>query len=231
MQTEGATKGEGSISWIEKLMPMQTVAEWIKVSRQALNNFSFIAGEIRTKLMRDLQAKVDQQVYDGSGVVPNLKGVYTSADAYTPVAAGITDANIYDLLIKVIEDIAASTSYMPNIAIMNLVDINALRLKKDANNNYIFPQTMINGQLLPSFTIVESPKVAANTMLVGDFDYATLYSEGSVTITIGFENDDFTRNLSTILAEEVLGLLVRDVETDAFRKVDSISAALATLAS
>ena len=230
MQTEGSKKGEGAIAWTENSMTLQVVAEWIKVSRQALTDFSFIESEIRNKLLRDLAAKVEDEVWDGTGTAPELKGVYTYAGTYTATAAGITDASIYDLIVKVSEAIAGSTNYMPNIAIMNIADINKMKLKKDANNNYIMPPfATANGQQVDGITIVPSSQVTANTMLVGDFDYATLYSLGGIDVTIGYENDDFTKNLVTILAEERLGLLVRSVDTGAFKKVTDIAAALATL--
>ena len=231
MQTEGAKKAEGALSWIEKTMPLQVVAEWIKVSRQALTDFNFIASEIRNKLIRDLSSKVEDELWDGTGTAPELTGIYTAADTFTAVNSGITDASIYDLIVKVKESIMADTTYQPNVAIMNIADINKMKLKKDANNNYVLPPfASTDGTTIDGIVVVESSQVTANTMLVGDFDYATLYNMGSVDITIGYENDDFTKNLSTILAEERLGLLVRSVDTGAFNKVTSISAALVTLA-
>ena len=231
MQTEGALKGEGAITWVEKSMPLQTVAEWIQVSKQALTDFAFIESEIKNKLLRDLAFKVEDEVWDGTGVAPELKGIYTAADTYTAVASGITDANIYDLIVKVQENIAGDTNYMPNVAVMHITDINKMKLKKDANNNYILPPFVSqDGTQVSGITVVASSQVTANTMLVGDFNYATLYSLGSVEVTVGWQNDNMTKNMVTILAEERLGLLVRDVEADAFNKVTDIAAALVTLA-
>lgn len=230
MQTEGALKGEGAITWVEKTMPLQTIAEWIPVSKQALADFSFIESEIRNKLIADLAFKVEDELWDGTGVAPELKGLYTSADTYTADASGITDASIYDLIVKVHEDISGSTNYQPNFAIMNIADVNKMKLKKDANNNYVMPP-FAGANQVDGITVIASSQVTPNTMLVGDFTKATLYGMGNVEITIGWQNQQFVKNMVTILAEERLGLLVRDVEKDAFRKVTDIDAALVTLAS
>lgn len=235
MQTEGNAKAEGVIAWVEKSMPLQVVAEWVKASRQALTDFAFIESEIKNKLLRDLASKVEDEVWDGTGIAPELKGVYTYATEYVAAASGITDANIFDLAIAMKGNIMDNTNYMPNIVIMNPGDVRKYaKAKKDGNNNYVLPYFVEyrNGAFwIDGMLVVESSQVTADTMLVGDFDYATLYSMGGVDITIGYDSDDFTKNLVTILAEERLGLLVRSVDAGAFNKETGIAAGLVTLAS
>ena len=83
----------------------------------------------------------DDQLYDGDGTGNNCNGLFTSSPTYVPVASGITDANFYDLIVKASEDITKGkrSKYQPNFALMSISDINRMRLKKDANNNYIIP--------------------------------------------------------------------------------------------
>ena len=235
MQTEGNAKAEGVIAWGEFSLPLQVVAEWIKASRQSLADFAFIDGEIRNKLIRDLAAKVEDEVWDGTGTPPELKGVYTYADEYVAVASGITDANIFDLAVAMKGAVEDGTNYMANVVVINSTDVRKyMKAKKDSTNNYVLPYFVEyrNGSFwIDGMLVVESSQVTADTMLVGDFDYATLYGMGTVDITIGYDSDDFTKNLVTILAEERLALLVRSVDTGAFHKETGIAAGLVTLAS
>lgn len=229
---ENAEKPESAITWEEYTMALQKVAHNIPVTEEALTDIPFMASEINNMLLKYLEIKVDNYLWSGTGTAPQIKGVYTYADTYTPAAAGISDASIYDLIVKVHEDIVGATQYMPNYAVMNIADINKMRLKKDANDNYVLPPFVSqDGTQVAGMTIIASNSVTANTMLVGDFSFATLYRLGGVRLEIGRIANQFIENQVTIQAETRLGLLVRNAHTDAFRKVTSISAALTTLAS
>lgn len=76
---EGATKPESAISWIERTCRIEKVADSIPVTKEALADIFFVQGEIRRLLEINLALKVDDLLYDGDGVTPNIKGVYTSA--------------------------------------------------------------------------------------------------------------------------------------------------------
>ena len=230
--TEAAQKPEDARTWQEYTLPIEVYATTIPVTNQALGDVDMMATEINTSLMRNLADVKDKALWDGSGTPPAIKGIYTYADEYVAAASGITDANIYDLIIKMQESIAGATSYMPNFAIMNIADINQMRLKKGDHNDYIVPPfASQDGSQVGGITIVASNSVTANTMLVGDFDFGTLYSLGGVQLDVGWIDKQFIENMVTIRAEERFGLLVRTVNTDAFAKETSISAALTTLAS
>lgn len=230
-QTEGSLKGEGVLAWNEYSLNLRTYAEFLPVSKQSLRYFSFIEGEIRNKLIRDLEYKIDGALFSGSGNAPDIKGVYTSATAYADPAAGITaDASIYDLIAYIHGVISKDAPYQPNYVLMNMADVTTMKLKKDLNNNYVLPPfTSADGMTIDGIVVVPTSQVTAGTMLVGDFRYATLYTGEDMTISVGFQNDDFTKNKVTILAEEELALLVRNVDAGAFIKVADISAALTGL--
>ena len=229
---EKGVKPESAMTWQEYTMALQKVAHNIPVTMEALDDIDFMASEINNMLLKYLDIKVDGYLFSGTGSAPQIKGIYTYAGAYSAVASGITDASIYDLIVKVQESIMGATAYVPNYAIMNIADVNKMKLKKDANNNYVLPPFVSqDGQQVSGITIIASNSVTANTMLIGDFSYATLYRMGSTTIKVGMIDKQFVENMVTIQAEQRLGLLVRTANAGAFKKVTSISGALTTLAS
>ena len=69
---------------------------------------------------------IDGQLLLGDGTGNNITGLDTYAPAYTAAASGIADASIYDLVVKVDEDITALTGnkYNFNFVLMTIVDIN-----------------------------------------------------------------------------------------------------------
>lgn len=60
--------------------------------------------------------------------------------------------------------------------------------------------------------------MTAGDFLVMDSTFANLRVREDVTITMGYENDDFTKNLITILAEKRLAHYVKSNHGKAFVK-------------
>ena len=225
---EGAQKPESAVSWIERALPVQKIADSIPVTKEALQDIPFIEGEIRRLLTVNLALKEDEQLYDGDGVAPNLKGVYNIGVAFvsTPFADAVEAANLYDLITVVASDISANkrAKYKPNIALVNSADMLKLKTMKNTQGNYILSPFGGDGP-----RIVESSQVEANTMVVGDFRYGTIYDLEDVVIEMGFIDKQFIQNCITILAEQRLALLIRIGDEGAFRKVTNITTALADL--
>lgn len=162
-----------------------------------------------------------------------MTGVFASIDAYTPVASGIQDASIYDLAVKVSEDITSvgGSKYMPDFALMNIADINKMKLKKDANNNYVMPPFVSrDGEQVSGMVILEENAVPANSMVIGDRRFARIYEIAGVQLSRGVVNAQFSSDLETLKARTRLAFLIRGADKGGFRKVTDISAALTTLA-
>lgn len=224
---ESGVKPESAITWIERTLLIEKIADSIPVTKEAWADVGFIQGEIRRLLEINLALKKDELLFDGDGNTPNIKGVYTSAGSFTttPYDDSISGANLFDLMSVLAVDISNNrqSKYKADVALVNPIDMLRLKLSKDTQGRYLF-----QGVPLP-WNVVESSQVTANTMLMGDFRYGTIYDLEDVTIEMGWINDQFIQNAFTILAEQRLGLLVRTVDETAFRKVTDITAALAAL--
>lgn len=226
---EAGLKPEGAVTWIEKLMRIETIAEWLPVSKQALEDLDFLASELDQLLRLNLSLAIDQQLYSGSGVSPQLRGVYTAAPAYVPVAGLTTNANIYDLIAAVATDISnnADANYLPDVALVNPLDALRMKLRKATDGHYVMPAfSTPDGRTIDGMRVIPTARVASNTLLVGDFRYGRVYTAGDIEVTFGLQNQQFVQNMVTMLAEIRLGLLIRDVNLSAFRKVTDIAAAL-----
>jgi len=106
---------------------------------------------------------------------------------------------------------------------MNPSDVTSLKLVKvgSTDDRYIDQLQLVAGQLsLDGVNIIESTLVAQDDYLVGNFDLATIYDRGMVEMSVGYENDDFTKNLVTILAEWRGLVVVKNNDRTAFVKGD-----------
>jgi len=230
---EAAAKPESAITWIERLLPIEKVADSIPVTKEAWADVFFIQSEIRRLLEINLALKIDDSLYDGTGVTPEIKGVYTSAPAFvtTPYADTVEAANIYDLIMVVAADISNNRQgkYAADTALVNPINALGMKLIKNAQGQYVIPPYAAGYQSIAGIKVVESSQVTVNTMVVGDFRYGTIYDLEDVTIEMGWINDQFIKNTFTILAEQRLALLIRTGDETAFRKVTNITTALADL--
>ena len=229
---EAEQKPESVISWIERTLLIEKVADSIPVTKEAWNDVGFIQGEIRRLLEINLALKIDEELYDGSGVTPHIKGVYTSAPAFvtTPYDDSINNANLYDLILAIAADISSSrqSKYKADTVLLNPVNTLGLKTLKDSQGRYVAPDWS-SGGMIGGIRVVESNQVDANTLVEGDFRFGTIYDLEDVTVEMGWINDQFIKNTFTILAEQRLALLIRTVDETAFRKVTDITAALAGL--
>lgn len=230
---EGATKPESIINWIERSLKIEKIADSIPVTKEAWMDVYFIQSEINRLLSLNLPLKEDALLWSGDGVTPNIKGVYTTAPVFdgsgASYAATIRDANIFDLAATMRVAIMNSkqSKYDPKTVVMNPLDILKYRLAKDEFGRYLFPTD--SAANIVGMTVVESSQVTANTLLVGDFRYGTIYDLEDVSLEMGYINDQFVKNAMTLLAEKRLTLLIRNVDADAFLSATDITAQIALI--
>ena len=227
---EGVAFAESTAKFKGYTLALQKIGDSLPVSEEFFNDEVMAAAELEVFLDANVLDKVASQIVVGDNTGTNLKGLVSSAAAYTPAAAGITDANIYDLIAKVAEDITSvgGAKYQPDFVAMNIADINKLKLKKDTTYNYVFN---FNDPRIGALNIIEDNNVVANTMYLGDSRFARIYEMGGVVVSKGYNGTDFAEDMLTLKARKRLAFLIREADKTGFRKVTSISAALTTLAS
>ena len=233
MMAEGGTFPQSTAKWEKFTIDLKKIGDSIPVTAEFFEDEAMFAAELTMFLRLNVDLVANTQVVNGSGAGNNLTGLVTSSPAFVPVASGITDASIYDLIVKVKEDIETGqdAKYMADFALMNIADVNLMKLKKDGNNNYIMPPFVDRaGNVVDGITIVVENTVVANTMIMGDSRFGRIYEKNGVSITRGTVDAQFVEDTETLKIRKRMLLLVRNVDQTGFRKVTSISAALVTLA-
>lgn len=224
---EGGTFPESTAKFKTYDVSLKKIGDSLPVTEEFFEDEVFAAAELERFIEANVDSVIDTQIATGDGTGDNITGAMTSAGEFTAAASGITDANIYDLIVKVKGNITSTggNKYRPDFAAMNNTTLNRLLLKKDANNNYIFPAGH------PIYReIVEDNSLADNTMLVGDSRYGTIYEMGGVVVSRGMINAQFTTDKVTLKARKRLLLLIRNSDKSGFKKVSDVDAALATIA-
>lgn len=230
---ETGTFPESTAKWVGKTLQIEKIGDSLPVSEEFFEDSDMFAAELNMFLDTNVKIKRNTDLINANGVTPNIKGIVTTVGAFTAVASDISDANIYDLLVKVSEDITATggAKYQPNFALLNIVDINKMKLKKDANENYIIPPFVSrDGTQVAGLVVLEENAITADTLVVGDSRYARIYERKGIEITRGLVNAQFTEDMETLKVRTRLAFLIRDADVGGFKKVASIAADLITLA-
>jgi len=207
---QGAVKPESEISFEQYNVPIQTIAHWIKVSKQLMADAPAMAAYIDTRLRFGLARRIDLQIIKGTGTSPNLSGLIDSGNytAFTPDSG----ANLFDSINKAKYLMWAATGMAPTAVLVNPADWGAAeRLREGANSGVYLagaPGTMAGGTPF-GVRVVMNINVTAGTFILGNFDEgATIFQREAAVVEMGYVNDDFTRNLITLRSEERLALAV-----------------------
>jgi hypothetical protein len=222
-----ATFKKGSIS-------LQKIGSTLPVTEEFFEDEMMFAAELGMFLETDVALEMDRQLADGDGTSNTITGLKSSVNAYTlPSTGTIIDPSIYDLIVKLSEAITTTggAKYTPDFAVMNIADINKMKLKKDANNNYVLPPFVDrSGSQVAGITVIESNIITADTMVLGDRRFARIYEKGGIVLSKGEINAQFTEDEMTLKARKRMAFLIRAADKAGFLKVTSIDAALAALA-
>lgn len=205
--SQGGAKPESDATFENYNVNITTVAHFIKVTNQLLADAPAVVQYIDLRLRDGLAQRVDRQLLLGNGTAPNLSGL-TDSGNYTAYTA-VSDDLLVDAINRAKYQLWAD-GFMPDTVIVNPADWGAMeRAREGAGTGaYLYgaPGTIAAANPF-GVRVVMSNHMTAGSFLVGALDMAAvLYSRSGAVVEMGYVNDDFTKNLVTIRAEERLGL-------------------------
>ncbi len=219
---EGAAKDQIDNDFVVTSVALVKRAAYFKVSTEMLDDVSFMAGWLRNKLIVRLFLDIDNQCLNGNNAAPNLNGVINQATAFAAgtFANTVDNANDVDSLVVGVNQIKIANQGVNNLTIqMNPSDVTALKLEKlsTTDKRYVERLMMVAGSLsLDGVPIVENVNITAGDFLIGDFSKATIVQKSSISVEVGLDGNDFTKNMRTILAEWRGQCFIQNNDTTAF---------------
>lgn len=220
---EGDTKNQIDFNLVVASQAVVKRTAFIKVSTEMLDDIDFIESEINNELLRELNKDVELTAYSGNGTAPAMNGVRTTATAFAAgdFALAIDNANEADVLTVAVNQIAIADQPEPTAILCHPTDIAKLLVIKvsSTDKRYVDRLQMVAGQLsLDGIPIIKTTLVTAGTYLVGAFNLATLYDLGTLSVQMGIDGNDWTKNLRTIIAEYRGAMVVKNNDRTAFVK-------------
>ena len=220
MTAEGALKSQADFDLVVASANVKKVTAYIKVTKEMLDDVELMRSEIDQELTELIQLRIDDQLLNGSGATVNLVGINLNATAYAAgaFALAIPEPNNFDVLRTAINQVRVNL-FEPTYIVMHPTDVTSMDLAKASDGHYVLPPFASNdGTVVSGIRVVANVGVAVDSFLVGDFSKAGVRFKEGLTINVGYENDDFTKNLVTILAEARLVQRVKSNHYGAFVK-------------
>lgn len=206
---EGAAKPSSDIKLDLVTTSAKVIAHWMKASKQVLDDISQLRSMIDQRLLYGLAYVEENQLLNGDGTGQNLTGIIPQATAYSaPFDPAGTETNIDLIRLAMLQ--AALAEYPATGSVMHPSDWARIELLKNAGGDYIIgnPQGTISPTLW-GLPVVTTQAITVDKFLVGAFKLgAQVFDRWDARIEAAYVDDDFIKNLVTILAEERLALAV-----------------------
>lgn len=210
MTAEGALKSQVDFELATETSTAKKVTAFTKVSTEMLDDIDFIAAEIENEIKYQIDIKVSSQLLTGDGTGQNLNGITDYAGQYVLTTVLTTAPKKGDAIIAAATQIK-SLHFMPTHAFVSVIDHANMMIEKDTTG-----QPILNRLAELGLTVVASNEITTGNVLVADMSKYIKRDYKPLSISYGWVDDDFTKNLVTILGERRLHTYCSENNTGAF---------------
>lgn len=194
------------------------IALTAKITTEVMQDIPQLEKEIEAEILNKIGLKEEDGIFNGTGTGGQIQGVGDSLPAFSLTGIEISKSpNMYDAIVAAYTQIVSTSNmaYSPNAIRMNPVDYANMQLTKNDNGDYIRP-FKIGDELITGLRVVQNPNVPVGSFQMGDFRYLFIRDYVVLSLNFGWENDDFTKNLVTILGEKRMLAYIKSQYKTAF---------------
>jgi HK97 family phage major capsid protein len=200
---EGVLKPLASFELETETSVPKKVAERMKASTELLYDVAGMESFIRQELQFEVMTAANAAVLTGVGSSTSPAGVTTIASAYTLTSISTENPTNSDAIRAAIAQIRSLNFNGTLTAYMNPIDMANMDLEKaqDSGVYMLPPFTSADGRVIAGVQIIEDNNIAVGNLLVGDMSKYRILMYQDFFVQFGWENDDFSKNLVTIIGE------------------------------
>jgi HK97 family phage major capsid protein len=199
---EGVAKPESTLTFEEVNVAVKTIPTYLRVSKQALDDSTFLASYIERRLRHGVNTSVENYVINDT-----TDGWLATAN--NTVTSPLLTIDVFGLANKMKMEVIGA-DYEPSYFYMNPADWGSAETERRASGDNAFVAasgavSYVNNGLTPmlwGLPVVLSNNIPAGTMICKSAD-ADMYANRESTVVEMFEQDgdNVTKNLITVRAE------------------------------
>lgn len=195
-KAEGIAYAESTFVWTERTNPVQKITDSIPVTDEQLDDAPEIAAILDQRIRFGLRQRLDQQVWNGDGTPPNLKGINT----YSIGTQAKGSDPIFDAVFKGMMQVRITGRASPNFLAFHPTDWQTVRLTRTADGLYIMGNPSEPGPMtLFGLPVALCDAGSAGTAVVGDAtNFCYVGARRGVEVQIGYSGTQFVEGKKTI---------------------------------
>lgn len=207
---ENTLKPESNYTWAKADALVRTIAHWVPISRNTLDDAAALQTELDSELRYGLDIAEDEELLNGDGTGEHLSGLRANATAYAApfVIDGETPIDTLRLALLQLE----LADYAGDGFILNPMEWARIELTKNLQGSYIFANVLqLAGPTLWGRSVVSTTAMDAGDFMAGEFGVAaTIYDRMDAEVLFSTEDrDNFVKNMITARAEKRLAFAVK----------------------
>ena len=212
MVAEGSQKPESSVGFVDATTPVRTLAHWMPVARQLLDDLQGLESYLNTRLLGGLKMVEDDQILYGDGTGQNLTGLMVASGTQSATWSLGTHGDTQIDAIRRAMTLAQLAYYPVDGIVMNPVDWEKIELIKSTEGLYVWVNVATGSQpSLWKVPVVTTTAMHSGDVLLGAFSMAcSLWDRQEANMRMSEHHADFfTKNMVAMLIEERIGLSVQ----------------------
>jgi HK97 family phage major capsid protein len=198
---EGVVKAEAQVPFRMEAAKIATIAHFAKASKQILDDVPMLRNYVQGLLSYGVSLKLERLIVAGN-TPGSIVGLLPSATPFVPTALKAADQ------ISEAQAHLAGEGWTAALVILNPVDWHKIRTERSTTAYFAGTWNEPASPNIWSLPIVTTPSCTAGTAIVMSPDAVAILDREDVHVMFGYDGNDFTANLMTVLAEGRYGFAV-----------------------
>jgi HK97 family phage major capsid protein len=206
----GVAKPGVSLELASEVSNAKKVAASEKVALELLEDVEGFASYIEQELKFQVDKATNEALISAVGSGTSPAGIRTYSVLYSVAGIKTINPNYHDALVAAVAQLRAGNLDGAVTIFVNPIDNANMRLTKAVSQGQLFNPSALDA------TVVEDNNIPIGYFQAAILQYYNVKIYKDYTVTYGWENDDFTKNLVTLVGERRIHQYVKTPHTGAF---------------
>lgn len=186
VRLENVVMPQGDREYSEESVRAVNIGGYMTVTDESLEDAVFMVSEINNGLKRDIELLLSDQIINGSGTLPQMKGLLSIATAFSAgnFATAVSEPSYWDVL-KVAANQVLTANFNPTLAICHPEDYTRLQLG-------------FNDMTSADFQVFPTTQMTVDNYLILDTQLVRLYLTGQQIKFAKQNENNIIHNRTTI---------------------------------